>query len=131
MHICTSAVHGLWLECVFGLSFFTTECVSQGIVPSSGSVGWPVIVCPYRDTGAGQPLAIWRGSLVSWLASHLDCSTHTTATSLETEDCSFVQYASGKGFVESWSCRLNWAPGLTHHSIRSKGAPESVIFKDA
>lgn len=76
MHVCTSAVHFLLLERVFGLSFFTTECVSQGMVPSSGSVGWPIIVCPYRDS-AGQPLAIWRGSLVCWLASHLDRSTHT------------------------------------------------------
>lgn len=35
------------------------------------------MVCPYRDTGAGQPLAIWQGSLVGWLASHLDRSAHT------------------------------------------------------
>lgn len=131
VHVCTSAAHVLLLECVFRLPFSATECVSQGMVPSSGSVGWPIIVCPYRDTGAGQPLAIWRGSLVCWLASRLDSSAHTTATSLETEDWGFVQYTSGRGFVASWSSRIYWAPGLTHCSIRGKGTPKSVVFKDA
>lgn len=52
-------------------------CVSQGRLPSLGSVGWPVVVCPYRNTGAGQPQAIWRGSLVCWLASHAWTTAHT------------------------------------------------------
>lgn len=84
MHVCTSAV--------------TTECVSRGMMPSSVSEGWPIIVW---NTGAGQPLAIWRGSLVCWLASHLDGSTHTTVASLETEDRDFAQYVSREGFVGS------------------------------
>lgn len=90
---CTYAVHVLFLECCLILttvrvcvSVCVSVCLSQGMVPSLGSVGWPITVFPYRDTGAGQPQAIWQQSLVYWLASHIWTSVHTTVTSLETED---------------------------------------------
>ena len=67
-------------------------------MPSSVSEGWLIIVW---DTGAGQPLAIWRGSLVRWLASLLDGSARTTVASLETEDRDLAQHVSREGFVGS------------------------------
>lgn len=58
--------------------YFCCSVTSQGTVPRSGFVGWPIVVCPYRDTKPGQPLSICRESLMGWLVSRLDCSTHTT-----------------------------------------------------
>lgn len=93
--------------------------------------GRPVIVCPYRDIDAGQPLAIWRGSLVCWLTSYLDCGTHTTTTSLESEDWGFVRYDSKRGILESWSSRLYWVQASHIILLEAKEPQKSVIFKDA
>lgn len=107
MHICSARLiswvlsypNHRWRVCV-------SVCPSQGMVPTLWSVGWPITLCPYRDTGEGQPQAIWQQSLVYWLASHIWTTVHTTVTSLETEDWDFELYAN------DWSLEPLWAPAL-------------------
>lgn len=95
MHIFTSVMHVLWLKCVWVIPLNNLVCVTG---PGAQFRNWSG---PYRDTGAGQPLAIWLGSLFFRLTSYLDCGTHTTTTSLESEEGHCAQYDNRRKFQES------------------------------
>lgn len=101
---------------------------------SWGGGGQPLhsafIVCPYRDTDAAQPLAIWRGSLVCWLTIFLDCGfTHNNQPPLrrERERESLFSLIPEEGFGRLEAPDFNGSKPLTQSYIEAK-EPQRVSY---